>query len=491
MAARRVLVALALAAGVAAADQDGFGARFLNRTLRVDLHHTGDATVETYALDRLVDDGPWAGSTVNLVDPFGIGRYEARLVDPASGEVLFSRGFDSLFAEWVTTAPARAGTVRTFHESVRVPMPRAPVRLEILRRSPGGALARVFALRIVPSEAEIVREPPPADVEVVDRIGDAAADRALDLAVLGEGYAPSERGTFRADFRRLAGVLLAQEPFASLREEIVLRAVLRPSADEGCDEPQRGIWRRTALGCRYAAFGSPRYLLTEDNRAVREVARAVPYDLVLIMVNHRRYGGGGIYGLYCTFAAHSRWSGYLLVHELGHALGGLADEYYTSSVAYSDFYPPGVEPAEPNVTALLDPRHLKWADLVTPGTPLPTPWEKEGFDRLDLAYQEQRRELDRAIAAATRAGREGEAARLRNEAEELAVRHAAEVDAYLARSRWRGVVGAFEGAGYTSRGLYRPALDCIMFSKGLRPFCPVCRRHLERVIRFHAGERVE
>ncbi|RMF80817.1 MAG: hypothetical protein D6739_09915, partial [Nitrospirae bacterium] len=63
--------------------------------------------------------------------------------------------------------------MRTFHESVRVPMPKAAVRLEILRRSPGGALARVFALPIDPATAEIVHEPPPADVEVVDRIGEA------------------------------------------------------------------------------------------------------------------------------------------------------------------------------------------------------------------------------------------------------------------------------------------------------------------------------
>jgi hypothetical protein len=46
-------------------------------------------------------------------------------------------------------------------------------------------------------------------------------------------------------------------------------------------------------------------------------------------------------------------------------------------------------------------------------------------------------------------------------------------------------VGAFEGAGYTSQGLYRPALDCIMFSKGSKPFCPVCNRAIGRVIEYH------
>ena len=60
--------------------------------------------------------------------------------------------------------------------------------------------------------------------------------------------------------------------------------------------------------------------------------------------------------------------------------------------------------------------------------------------------------------------------------------HAEEVDEYLGNSRFVGQVGAFEGARYSSQGLYRPMLDCIMFSKGNKPFCKVCEQAARVII---------
>ena len=51
-----------------------------------------------------------------------------------------------------------------------------------------------------------------------------------------------------------------------------------------------------------------------------------------------------------------------------------------------------------------------------------------------------------------------------------------------------GTVGAFEGAGYLSEGLYRPAIDCLMFSRGVKDLCPVCRRAVRDRIRVYGGE---
>ncbi len=459
-----------------------------DRTLRVDLYHTGDASAERFTLDRIVAEGIWSGDPAHTVPPYERGRYRASLVDPDSGKLLFRTGYDSLFGEYRSTDPAHHGVARTFHESVRIPQPTAPAELVIEVRRKDLGFREIFRTRIDPGDELIVREPAPPGVEVVASILGGDPHHCLDLAILGEGYTAGQRDLFRRDFEAAARTLLAQEPFASRRGSINLYAVLRPSAEAGCDEPQRGVWRRTSLGCRFFSFGSPRYLLTEDNRALRETARVVPYDLPVIMVNHSRYGGGGIYNLYCTFTAHNRWAGYLLVHELGHALAGLADEYYTSAVAYTDLYPKGVEPAEPNITALLDPRHLKWADLVSPGTPIPTPWNKEEFDRIDVAYQKRRQELNREIARAMRDGAPAErVSRLQAEAEELAVRHARKVQELLSRNRWAGTVGAFEGAGYAATGMYRPEVDCIMFSKGLKPYCAVCRRAIAETLSLYGA----
>lgn len=478
-----VLGAVALATAGVGSPPVGWEERFAERTLRVDLFHTGHSNEEVFALDRLVVEGVWAGPRgQGLVDLRPQGRYLARLVDAGSGETLWARPWDSYFGEYRTTAAAQQGRRRTFHESLRLPLPRRPAELSIAVRD-GKGLRELWRAAVDPGDIFLAQEGPPAGVLVVDGHPCAPAAACLDLAIVGEGYTSADAGKFRADVARFSAVLLRQQPFARLSARLAVRGVLVPSPQRGCDEPSRGVWRRTALGASFDALGSERYLLTEDNRALREAAAAVPYDLAIIMVHHKRYGGGGIFNFYSTFTSDNQWSEYVFLHELGHALAGLADEYYTSAVAYNDFFPPGVEPAEPNITALLDPGALKWRALVRPSTPLPTPWEKAGFDELDRGFQKRREELSERIAAAMRGGAERRTVQaLLEESERLSTEHARAVDAYLSRSAWRGVVGAFAGAGYAAEGLFRPALDCIMFSKGVKPFCPVCQEAIAHAI---------
>jgi hypothetical protein len=472
----------------AAADPTAaFDRDFVDQTLRVDFYHVGNATEELVTFDRLYRQGAWAGSTAQLVDPVGYGRYRLTVVDPVSGKTLFESGFDSYFGEYRSTGPAAAGVRRTYHESVLLPFPRRPVTLVLEARSRTGGATVIGSLAVDPADPTIAREAPAAGAVVVAERVSGDPHQRLDLVILGEGYTAAEEPLFRSDLTRYTGVLLDHQPYARLAPMISVRGVLRPSPQSGCDEPSRGVYRDTALGASFDALGSSRYLLTEDNRALRDLAANVPYDAVVVMVNSDRYGGGGIYNLYCAFTAHNQWSDYLLLHEFGHAFAGLADEYYTSSVAYNDLYPRGVEPVEPNLTALLDPAALKWHNLVVEGTPLPTPWEKAEFDRLDLAYQKQREELDRRIAAASRAGAPAaELATLKAEDEEASRQHADKMTAFLAASAAAGKVGAFEGAGYSSTGLYRPMVDCIMFSKGVRPYCKVCENAVAAMIHRYA-----
>ena len=192
---------------------------------------------------------------------------------------------------------------------------------------------------------------------------------------------------------RLTGVLFQAEPFASRKQDFNVRAIDTPAEHSGISRPRAGLFRDTPLGARYNSFDSERYVLTLDDRGWRDLAAAAPYDVVLILVNERKYGGGGIFNLYATAAADSAFAPYVVVHEIGHHFAGLGDEYYSSDVAYEDFGGAAVEPWEPNVTALRDPARLKWADLVSPETPLPTPWNKDEYERLSRGIQERRREL--------------------------------------------------------------------------------------------------
>jgi len=463
-----------------------FDRYFLDKTMRVDYYHVGDSKEEVVSLDRVYQQGIWAGSLKNLVDPFMRGRYCAKVYDAASGQLLFSLAYDSLFGEYKTTDEALKGVKRTFHESVLIPYPKNKVTLAIEVRDRENKFQQIFAQEIDPASIYVVKEGLEPGVKVFELKKSGHPHEKVDVAFLAEGYREEEEAKLRKDLDRFMKVFFNQEPYRSLKDKFNVYGVFKPSADSGCDEPGYGQFKQTALGCTFDSFGSERYLLTEDNRRVRDVVAHVPYDAVLIMVNHQRYGGGGIYNLYCTFTTDNQWYEYLMLHEFGHSFTGLADEYYTSQVAYNEFYPRGIEPVEPNITALLDPKSLKWKSLVSPGVAVPTLWEKEEFDRMDNAYQKVRQEVNEKIARLKREGApKEEIARLEEESERLSLEQARKVDEFLSKSKYAGKLGAFEGAGYSSTGLYRPAVDCIMFTKGKKPYCPVCEQAVRRMIEFY------
>lgn len=488
----RITVAVAcLLVPATIATAAGFDEHFDDATLRVDFYQLGDAASENVVLDRVIRQGSWAGPLAGLVDPSSSGRYVARMTDPESRDDLVVQRFDSLFGEYRSTEPATEGRVRVYHESVLMPFPLRPVRFTVGAMAESGEEKILLDTLIDPGDLTIADEAPRSGALTVEAQTAGDPHSSLDIAIVGDGYTVDQVDIFRADLERFAGLLLAQEPYSSWRDRISVRGVLVPSAEPGCDEPTRGIWRSTAIGTGFNTLGSPRYLLTEANRDLRDIAANVPYDALVVMVNHDRYGGGGIFNRYSTFTAHGAFAGYLLLHEFGHSFGGLADEYYTSSTAYTDFFPAGVEPAAPNITATTDRDGLKWRDLVDPSTPLPTPWGKERFDRADLAYQQQRRELDETIARASRSGAlQIELDALADAAERHALRRVAAVDRFVADSGMAGTVGVFEGAGYASTGLYRPTIDCLMFSRGVKPLCPVCRRAVAAKIGALTGGEV-
>ena len=445
---------------------------FLDNTMRVDLYHTGTKGQETISLDRVYQEGEWPGTRTQLLDPLNLGEYIARVYDLPSGQLIYSRGFSSYFNEWQTTDEALGGIFRTFHETVRFPYPKNAIQLTISRRDKQMVFHEVFSTTVDPNAASQVHKEPHAwSFKTSKLIDNGPSQNKVDLLILPDGYAKSDMDKFHKDARHFMDVLFGTSPYKERKKDFNVWTIDAESPQSGIDKPDKNEWKANILGTTYSTFGSARYVLTEENRILHDIASAVPYDVITILVNDNRYGGGGIYNLYLTCYTQTDTKGmewqmdYVYVHELGHSFAGLGDEYYTSQVSYNDFYSRGIEPWEPNLTALNDPATLKWKDLMVTGTPLPTPWEKAKFDSLETA----RGKLDR-LAPDYYAKREP----LYRQAQDL-----------LKNSQYAGKVGAFEGAGYATKGVYRPAIDCRMFSLSLIDFDPVCSAAIVRMIEYY------
>lgn len=444
------------------------------QTMRLDYYHTGDVSSEVFSVDRIVIEPlPWPGDLKQAIDTSNLGKYLFEVRDSKTKQVLYSRGFASIYGEWETTDEAKT-LKRTFQESLRFPAPSAPVNIVLKKRDAKNNFQDIWTTTIDPADIFIDRSKrvAPAPLITIQKTGEPEAK--VDFLILGDGYTAAEAKKFEADARRLTDVLFSTSPFKERRKDFNVWAMSPPAAESGVSRPSTGIYRDSPLGATYDAFGSERYVLTFDNRSLRDVAEFAPYEFIEVLVNNRTYGGGGIFNLYSTVASDNAFANYVFVHEFGHHFAGLADEYYTSSVAYAPATD-RVEPWEPNVTALLDVSTLKWRDLVAPFanvTPIPTPWNKEAFESYSREIQKRRAQLRK-----DKRPEEEMEALFREELEYEKKMFAAEKHA--------GQVGAFEGAMYEARGYYRPEIDCIMFTRTDK-FCRVCRLAIERVIKMYS-----
>jgi hypothetical protein len=406
--------------------QAQFDKFFQDKTMRLDYYHTGNDKTEIYSFDELIEEPYWGGSMVNLVDTFEYGNFYVKVFNVQNDSLLYSRGYSSLFREWQTTKESEE-TWRSLSETVIFPYPKVPVRVELYSRNWDGVFEKKFEYTIDPSANYFIRQEnrlkyPSFDVHIS---GDP--HKKVDIVILPEGYTEEEMGLFIRDCQKFAKDLFAFEPYSENKDKFNIRGVLAPSLESGVDIPADTVWKNTVMSLSYYTFDSERYLMTFDDKSVRDLAANAPYDQIYILVNSDKYGGGAIYNYYNVSVNSNEKSAQILTHEFGHGFAGLADEYYDSSTSYEDFYNLKVEPWEPNITTLVD-FGSKWKDLLDKKTPVPTPDKK----------------------------------------------------------KYRKTVGVFEGGGYMAKGIYRPMHDCMMKTFKDTKFCPVCTRSIQRMIDFYS-----
>jgi hypothetical protein len=405
--------------------QINFDDFFEYKTLRLDYFHTGDKDNNSYSFDELIEEPYWGGSRVNLIDKFNYGKYKFEVYDEESNQLIYSRGYSTIFDEWQTTEEAKH-TERTFSETVIFPLPKKPVVVKFLEHNRKSEWLNKFEYPIDP-ENYFIKPERTAEYKNFEVFNSGDPSIKVDIVIIPEGYTVEEMDLFKEDCNRFAGYLFNCSPYKENKEKFNIWGIEAPSSESGTDIPKENVWKKTLVNSTFYTFDLERYLMTYDNKDLRNIASNAPYDQIYILVNSDKYGGGSIYNHYSVCVNNNKYSEFIFTHEFGHGFASLADEYYTSDVAYQDFYPLDVEPTDPNLTTLVD-FDSKWKDLVEAGTPIPTPDTQE----------------------------------------------------------YKNKVGAFEGGGYMEKGIYRPAHDCTMKSIIIDHFCPVCKRAIQQMIDFYS-----
>ncbi len=366
----------------------------------------------------------WAGSNTNLINPFNLGNFKYEVFDDAGNTLIYSRSFCTLFQEWQTTTEAKTAD-RSFYEVATMPYPKNKVRFILSKRERNGIFSKLYETIIDPS-SYFIRKEYPVNVGITKIYNGGDSHSCVDLAFIAEGYKADEMGKFREDVKKMADILFAEAPFSDYKDRFNIWAVEAISQDSGTDVPGEHIYVNTALNSSFYTFDIDRYLTTQDIKAVNDYAAAVPHDNIIVLINSTRYGGGGVYNYYTGTTTGNQLSPKVFIHEFGHGFAGLADEYYTSTVAYDEFYPLNVEPWEPNITTMVN-FGAKWKKMIAKDIPIPTPPEE----------------------------------------------------------KYKDVTGLFEGGGYSAKGIFRSEMDCRMKSNGPKGYCSVCRNAVKETIEFY------
>ncbi|MGZ9006087.1 MAG: M64 family metallopeptidase [Burkholderiales bacterium] len=438
------------------------GNDFADRALRIDLLHASREGNESFQLVNAHLESVWAGPRTRLAEDLGWGDYRFSLYDSADQALLFRYGFDSS----VPVASSAANRV-----AVRLPLPLRRCEAVVEKRRGESAFHPIWRHPIEPGSREIDRATPSIETRIEKLLGNGVPQAKVDIAILGDGYTHAEHAKFVSDARRAADYLFAVEPFRRRVADFNVNAVFSASADSGVTDPYSGAVKDTVLKCAYGSGSSERTLASGDVRRVSEAASTVPYDFALVLANSRRYGGSAYFGGPAVVAADSAFARYLVMHEFGHVIGGLAEEYYVPAQD-GPTYSSNIEPWHPNVT--ISSRQPKWLKHLAAGTALPTSWNKGEYENWFGDYVKRYSRLREAGAPETAIER------LMNEA---ALRQRALLSRNVAARR----VGAFEGAHGYSRRIYRAEADCIMFSLRGDYFCAACTAAIDRAIDYHTA----
>ena len=423
---RYLLVLLALLWSTSGQGQN-FEKYFSDSTLRIDYILSGNLKSQFIAVDGMSRMPGWYGKRQNLTSypVHGAATIDMRLA--ATGELIYSHTFSTLFQEWLDLDDAKLSP-KAFECVELLPMPRDSVVVTVNLYNHRQQVTSSIRHKVYPTDITIVHKGEGENVpEYVVLNEPARSDKVINIAFVAEGYTQEQMDDYLVDCKKGVEGIFGFEPYKHLRDRFRVIAVLTPSQDCGPSIPSEGVWHKTAMGSSFDTFGMARYLTTLRIKQMHDAIAGTPYEHIIVMVNTDRYGGGGIYNTLNLLMTKHKLFIEVLVHEFGHSFAGLADEYAYEGEEPNDF-PLDVEPWSPNITTLTD-FSSKWKDLMPSGKAIISTADEKNYDT--------------------------------------------------------ETIGLYEGAGCVLKGVYRPTPNCMMKTLKVPVFCAVCNRTIERIIDFY------
>ncbi|NLJ07773.1 MAG: peptidase M64 [Sphingobacteriales bacterium] len=346
-------------------------------TLRLDFVQTGNYFYEKMETVRFLKEPYWGGSYQQLIDHFGYGNYFIKVFDLTSGQLIYSRGFGSIFQEWRLVPEARE-EISTYQLSVNIPFPLKPVKIEVYSRDSMNLWVLLNTFHLNPDTLASNQ----INYRFVNLRNSGKPSEKVDIVIIPDGYRKREKRKMLKDARNLSEWVLSYSPLKEHKNRFNIKLVIAFSEDSGCDDPNEDIFKNTVVHTHFNTLGSDRYLMTDSVWKLHDIASVVPYDQIIIMTNSSKYGGGAIYNYYATCTSGNPLSGFVVSHEFGHSFAGLADEYEGDS-PYTLYFSLSAEPWEPNITTLVD-FNAKWKNMIDKDIPIPTPVDKKYSGKLGV-----------------------------------------------------------------------------------------------------------
>lgn len=382
---------------------------FQEGSIRIDYNHSGRVGIEYYTINRYQKLPFFAGSKTSLIDSTNNGAYKIALFDNKEKKIIYSKGFSSLFNEWLSTKEA-TNTCGNFEEVLIIPYPKTDVDIVFYSRDSVNNWQEITRTHFEENQVEDLYDNITRKIIPLNKVN-KPLEKRLDVVILPIGYTSKEEDKMNKDLKTFNDYLFSIAPYSEMKDKINVIGIeyfCEKSGIPGLKGRENDV---NELGVHYNTFGSERYIMTERLWDLNDVLNQTPYDAVILMCNSDVYGGGGIYNYYATCYVGER-SREVLVHEFSHSFAGLGDEY-SDNDSDAGLSSEKAEPYEKNITTLKN-FNKKWKTMIDNSTPIPTPSTKEYDNK----------------------------------------------------------IGVFEGAAYKNKGFYRPYQHCMMRDlKPFCPIC--------------------